>query len=949
MTDYKIPPSSSVVDQQFVTVRGPDGIQTGFMYDAETKTFWRQPGSVIIPSFHGQTHVGEDPVPLATIDRKGLMDRNDKAKLDELVQMRLGVLGFQGAGFPDDGGWLQGDIILAAGTEFISLERIGNVIRFTVDSPIPLNCGCEECAQIFWIQDESDTASIRPPSCAGKLPGVNSYGELKVYLMPENTIIDPSNPLPTLNRKSSYPAFIFKRYENSTVPGYGEIHTILVRNSNLSTKVGWSMTPGATGKVENIWFMGLDDEGNQIKFEMDPDSDSDMLGMLLYKGHSLTRRMAVVTSYSSSILADNVYNCKFWNIDNEKVIGDEFTAKNVWQYNNPGNSSSALDNPQAMVLDATIDLLPIGTLVQIWEFQVGESGNTRLVRRYFNKEPKVNPYTLWSWSGAIKFGDLLIEREELHPGAASEDRAYEVDVSDIRLFERTIWGITVFEDRLILSDDGEGTGGTETEQVLRSDSISKLEISSPDLPNPNTVIRALLASTCVSGLSFIVNQWVGHSLRFTSGPLDGQTFQILQNASSSITLLGDAKAAEIGDTFDIFTEGKTGEPSGVPINNQYVADVDPSLPGLVVKSTDPEAWSERPVYIWHRVNHKNFYFKGYFGQPINSRFPPIDILLRAPVDSFDDVYMKIIRRGVYETGPFRGMNYIVVKGIHWDNIPPSGVLRTLTGVFRNETWNYYYKAAFDRWDDDAVALVGMHEPFLFDEDFVPGRADNSCGSEITSGGSGSGSEPGEFVTVPGNTTVAQLLHAEYNAACCRLEFSVNDTSAAESVQLQFKVGILDMGTPYELEVTGNPYEDFVRGMKPGEFAVSRIYTQDGFIINGTENPSSEPENFRCYWGGFLPSPINGETEKWNVLEVMYRDDQIWIWWNGLLVPPDPTESAKLPIPIPVNTPYFPVHSVTEIGKVALRLWPGASLRKAEIRDQTMGFNEFTYGQLEISS
>jgi hypothetical protein len=310
--------------------------------------------------------------------------------------------------------------------------------------------------------------------------------------------------------------------------------------------------------------------------------------------------------------------------------------------------------------------------------------------------------------------------------------------------------------------------------------VSVLEASDPDLPQPNTIIRALLASTCVSGFVFIVNQWVGYSLKFTSGPLAGQVFQILQNASSSITLLGDATEAEIGDTFEIFTEGKTGEPSGVPINNQYVADVD---------------------------NRKNFYTKILVGQPEASTFPPIDILLRAPVDSFDDVYLKIIRRGVYETGPFRGMNYIVVKGAHWKDLPPSGVLRTLTGIWRNETWHYFYKADFDRWDDDAVALIGMTEPFLFDEDFIPDVQDNTCGTgtatDITGTGTGTDisgtSQPGEFVTVPSNTTVATLLHAEYNAACCRLEFSINDTSDAESLQLQFKVGILDMGTPYELD------------------------------------------------------------------------------------------------------------------------------------------------------
>jgi hypothetical protein len=82
---------------------------------------------------------------------------------------------------------------------------------------------------------------------------------------------------------------------------------------------------------------------------------------------------------------------------------------------------------------------------------------------------------------------------------------------------------------------------------------------------------------------------------------------------------------------------------------------------------------------------------------------------------------------------------------------------------------------------------------------------------------------------------------------------------------------------------------------------------------------------------------------------MYRDEQIWIWWNRLLIPPDPTESSKLAVPVAVNTPYFPVESTVEIGKLAFRLWPGTTLRKVEVRDQTTGFNEFTYGQLEISS
>lgn len=946
MADYKIPNPSTLQDQQYVSLRGPDGVTTGYQYDAETRTMFGQASSIVIPSFHGQTHVNEDPVPEATQTTKGLMSRDDKAKLDSLAQMRLGVLGFVGSGMPDDGGWLSGDVILSAGSEFITLEKIGNVVRFTVESPIPLNCGCEECAQIFWIQDESDTASIRPPSCAGKLPGINSYGELKAYLLPENTIIDPSNPTPTLNKKSNYPAFIFKRYENSTTTGLGELHVILERNSNLTTRTGWSMTPNSTGTVETVWYTGVDDDGNQIKFEFDPSTTAEMMGQLLYKGHSLTRRMGVVTDYTTSILSDNQYKVKFWDIDNESVIGDEFIATNVWKYNNPGNSSVALDNPQSMVLDATVDLLPVGTLVQLWEFQIGEIGTERLIRRYFNKEPMVNAATLWTWSGGIRFGDLLTEREEVSPGAASEKYAEEINVSDVRLFERTIWGITVFEDRLILSDDGEATGGTETEQTLRSDSVLEIMGEDPLSPCPNTIIKATLASTCVSGLAFIVNQWVNYTLKFTTGPLAGQEFLILQNAATQLTINGDATDADVGDVFEIFTENKTGEPSGVPINNQYVADVNPSIPGLEVKQTDPECDAERPVYIWHRLNYNNFYMKAYIGQPTDSRFPPFDILLRAPVDSFDDRYMKVIRRGVYTTGPFRGCNYIVVKGVKWSDLPPNGVVRTMTGIWRNEVWHYYYKAAFDRWDDDAIALIGQADPFLFDEDFTPVDADDTCG---TTGGTVTGATgtDSDFITVPGNTTVVSLLHAEYNAACCRLEFSVNDNSDSEAVQLQFKVGILDMGTPYDLDLGVESADDLVRGMKPGHYAVSKIYTQDGFIT-GTENPESDPENFRVYKGGYLPTTIDGEIERWNILEVMYRDDQIWVWWNGLIIPPDPTESSELPTPVAVNTPYFPVASPVDVGKVAFRLWPGAIIRGTEIRSQAKGFNEFAYGQLELS-
>ena len=140
MTIYKLPQSSQLQDGQFFTVQGPDGLFSGFQYNDQTKTMYIKDAQVIYPSFHGMTHISEDPVPNATIDLPGLMSADDKAKLESVVQTKIGILGFQGAGFPDDGGWLEGPIIFAAGSELISIERMGNVVRFTVDSPVPLNC-----------------------------------------------------------------------------------------------------------------------------------------------------------------------------------------------------------------------------------------------------------------------------------------------------------------------------------------------------------------------------------------------------------------------------------------------------------------------------------------------------------------------------------------------------------------------------------------------------------------------------------------------------------------------------------------------------------------------------------------------------------------------------------------------------------------------------------------
>jgi hypothetical protein len=819
MTNYRIPAVSGLVDQQWVEVIGPDGLTTSFSYDAESKSLYIKESQIIIPPFHGGMHVTSDPIPEATCDLKGLMSADDKCKLDAVTQTRLGVLGFQGSGFPDDGGWMTGDIMLAAGTEFISLERIGNVIRFTVDSPLPLACDCEECYQIFWQQDESDVAAIRPPSCNGKLPGVNAYGEVKFYLMPETAILDTTKPLSLLNQKGKYPSLIFKRYDDAITPGSGELDIVLKRRANLATQIGWSFTPGASGVPQCVWTLGDDSQGNERRFEFRPQSDPGLLGELLYKGHLLTKQMAVIVGYDATVLSTNQYKARYWDVKNAVPIGDQFTATNVWRYENPENQCTAVVNPKVLTVDGSQDILPTGTLVSLWEYKVGGSSQP-IRRRFFSQRPPLNAGSLWAMTDAIKFGDLLVAREELPEGDSAELSASDVGVADIRLIERTIWGLTGFEDRLILSDDGEEH-----------------------------------------------------------------------------------------------------EPSGMVLNQQAVADIDYSLPGMRVHTIDPEAVVERPVFLWTRRNHRNAYVKALIGMPTRSDFPPYDILLRAPVDSFDDVYMRVTHRGTFTTGPFAGSNYIVVKGQHWRDVPSSGTLRHLTPDHLGQLWKYYFKAAFSYTDDDGITLIGGSEPFPFDY--------GTAGTSV----------PNEPITV-------QLLHHDYNAPCVRVEFSVDETTDANSVQLQFKVGILDMSERYELNKSLESKDDLVRGLMPG-YCVSKVMTQDGFIIHGDEKPASDPLGFKVYKGGYLTIPIQGQSEIWNTLEIMYRDSQVWIWWNGLLVPADAAASAALPHPVVANTPYFPLISNVEIGKVALRMFPDATIRKLEVSDQCAQHNEYQYGQINL--
>jgi hypothetical protein len=919
-TIFKVPPIDSLSNDQFFQVPVADGLLAGYQVDKATRTYYSRESQIIIPSMHGITHVSEDPIPDATCDLHGLMPADDKCKLDTLLQMRLGILGYQGAGFPDDGGFLTGDIILAAGSEFISIERVGNTVRFSVDSPIPLNCGCESCSQIFWIQDESEPRAIRPPSCNGIIPDVSSYGELKVYLLPSNAIVDPQDPLETLSTKGQYPAFIFKRYDNGITPYEANLDVILRRNENNTTNVGWAFTPSTVSHAQCIWWMGSDKNGGQIKFEFWPDSEPNLFGSLLYRGHLITKMPCVIIGYEPDVLTTNRYILSKWDLKDAQAVGSSFVATNVWRYLNPtttstGSTGTSTGNPKTLVTDNTVGILQVGTIVDIYQIEISRSGMTRIVRSYFTKEPNLNPAYIWGLTGAVQFGDLLTAREEINQQNSSAITASELGVSDVRLFEKGEWGLTNFEDRLLLSDNGT--------MYIASDGITSYDPSSE--PVNNDIVADVDSS--IPGLK------ISKTVRTLQGDIDGDG-TVTEN---DLKIFACAYGSSIGDAnynavCDFNNDGKIDVKDLAIIGQYFDLGID--------------RVSDRPVFLWHRANHKNVYVKMKLGMPLEDAhvFPPYDLLLDAPVDSFDDTYMKVMKRGIYTAGPFTGSPYIIVKGQHWRDLPSQGIIRILTGAFRNTIWRYYYKTAFAGDDSDSIILVGRDYIFPFDDDFP---ILNFRGTSCTATGATDVPPPDD--NTPRTTIAVELLHQDYSGTAMRFQFDINHSTDSEAVQLQIIVGTLDMTVAYPQNVTDDPRDDLVRGFSPG-YTVSSIMIQQGFITDGIgAGVVSNPANFKVYEGGELPVPVDGQTEKWNEVEVMYRDGEVWLWWNGLLVPPDTVLSSQLTTPVAVNTPYYPVVSQLPIGKVALRMFPGAVMRSMEIRDQQTLFNEFMHQQLQLTT
>jgi hypothetical protein len=311
-------------------------------------------------------------------------------------------------------------------------------------------------------------------------------------------------------------------------------------------------------------------------------------------------------------------------------------------------------------------------------------------------------------------------------------------------------------------------------------------------------------------------------------------------------------------------------------------------------------------------------------------FSPIDFVVRAQIDENENRYMRVLGTGVIS-----GLNYVRVCGVNFSDLPPFGSLRVISpGDNHNKTYNYSRKFMFP----SAISESGSTE---YTGDPTSGETVAiNCDSIILTGNAiDNDTYPGS----PGD--IVELLHQEYNSTVVRVEFSFDEETGL--TQLQFKVGTLDMSLPYEEDIFDDDSDDFVRGLAPG-YAVSAVYSQAGTFTGVGTQPSASPSGFVVYDGG---AQIGGlQDEYWNRLEVLVRDDQLWIWWNKLLIPPSTTLSNALPTPVTIDTPYFPlaINPNRQFGKNGLRMWPGTKLRRIDIRTQATVFSEFTYGQLEIT-
>lgn len=786
--------SSSLVDGQTIEVVGADGIIKSFIWDEQTRSFTLRDSQLFVPTKHGNSHISTDPIPVATCDQPGLMAPNDKCRLDTLSQMRMGVLGYAGAGMPDDGGWLQEDIILAAGNNgYLSIERIGNVIRFTVTPPITYTCSCESCATLYWVFDETEPFSVRPPTCSGRLPGVNAYGEVKFYMMPESLIVDPANPSATLGTKGNYPSMVFKRYNNAISTGLASFELVLKRDgvNKTQSEVGWSFLPGSSGVVECVWFTGKDSAGNLTKFSLNPYTDPGVLGALFSNGNLITKRMAIVTGYVATTPSSNVYYCKLWDVLNATTVGDEFTATNVWNYNNNGTGSYTL------VTDGFAStLVKTGTLLDIWMFEVGQGTDGPIYRYFMNQEPMLDADDVWSSVGVVQFGDTVDARVEVEgPGTGGdESMAYQANV-DYDGFENTVWGLS------------------NTQDIRFYDNGGSIE---------SYVIKRATVSTAEKGLKILPDNFS------TSGTTDKHT---------------------------------------------------------------------KPVFLWNRNETRPSFFAVYdIGFPAEfdvEDYPLLDICW-GPHEAQSDQFARVVRSRD---------KALTIENVDYNSTPRVGQWQCVYPPARaGLVFNQASKSV------EYVASSGV-KPTIYTE----GTNQFQAGD------------------------ILKLLSRDFTTNAVRIICG----KTLNTYFMRVLSGVLGMGTLYQSNGAGD-LDDYIRGFEAG-YVVSTTYAQDGLWDGLGTPPDSNVSGFNIVSG-----TAGTGTERWNRLEVMVKDNRLWMWWNGLLIPPNTQSSALLPVPVNITSQYYPFEPIYDLGKLVLRMWPGLVIRRAQVMTQNVHVNEYQNGQIILS-
>ncbi|MDP6585964.1 MAG: hypothetical protein QF535_15040, partial [Anaerolineales bacterium] len=218
---------------------------------------------------------------------------------------------------------------------------------------------------------------------------------------------------------------------------------------------------------------------------------------------------------------------------------------------------------------------------------------------------------------------------------------------------------------------------------------------------------------------------------------------------------------------------------------------------------------QRPVFIWHRASLRNALIEVHLARPIESpsgsNFPPIDVLLRAPVSTVDSKYATVIERGTFNSGQYNGLNWVKLGNLDWHDLPPHGAFKVI--MFNG---SYTYGQTFSY----TAKLIDDSADFVF---------------VVTS-------DP-----TPAQFSVVEFLHEEYTTPAARLQFSHNVNT--HDIEMTPTIGTLDMSTDYALENTAptEAFDNFVQDFSSSEDGAT--FWQNGNAETTTTGITVSDEGF----------------------------------------------------------------------------------------------------------